>query len=189
MNFHGVELLDDTILGHAASDVKYSAMLGDSCVCGWSNDAGECVIPPGVCEGVVLPENDGDLKSSWDALCVTGKYTTRESVFDVLQALHVSTTYETTWFSDCVDDVPSVVWGLLSPEEQHDWYAGTYDFTDRGVDVQYLATRGPSGLRIGLVGRNNNSLLEYLQSHRLYQREPDMQPWNSKYRHTIAQPV
>ena len=48
---------------------------------------------------------------------------------------------------------------------------------------------GPSGVRLGLIGRTENSLANYIKQHNLLKSHTAHSPFNLQYKHTIAQPV
>ena len=67
-----------------------------------------------------------------------------------------------------------------------DWFEGTD--TEYGVSLQELGSTGPSGLRLGLLGREENSQLNWVRKHKLLQKDPSHLPFNFAKKHTIAQP-
>ena len=153
-----------------------------ACVCGWSiatDTSDTCRIP--TCDLVPSPPTDWLLQTQWTRLCSQSNYTSRDDLFlfmEVLMKYSLDTTEE------CIDIIPSTVWGLLDTKHQLEWYAGQ-SMSDADVDLQELATNGPGGLRLGLFN-GRNSLIQYLKENNLMARvRPSA---NYRYRHTVAQP-
>lgn len=178
--WHGLEFGEEHILAPGLADVHFPA--DARCLCNWT--AGSmCWVPS--CELAPAPASDWPLLSAWGVLCSETTYQTRADLFLFLEVLqqHQLVTDET-----CQDVVPSVVWGLLDTRQQRAWYAG--ESRELGLDLQELASYGAAGMRLGLLqggGPDDHTLLHFLQEHALLQ--PVRSYVNTKYRHTVAQPV
>ena len=173
----------DTILAHKISETVFIADVPEHCVCGWKKDVdGEekCEVPS--CDGV---EVSASLDQTWQDLCTRGHYETRDDLFTFLQVIQETTVYP-SWFETCTDVYPSLTWGLLDSKMHKDWFEGTD--TEYGVSLQELGSTGPSGLRLGLLGREENSQLNWVRKHKLLQKDPSHLPFNFAKKHTIAQP-
>ena len=199
---------DDRIRTPTAADVAYVGEVASSCVCGWT-DGTTCLVPI-LCDDLTPSI---DMQSVWSGLCATkvaadgtytlvggkyiysgattvtspGTYTSRADLFDVMHILQTAT-YSMSVLATCDDLVPSVVWGLLDPREQEEWYQNTQSGTPT-VDLKHLAVNGPAGLRLGLLGTSANSMAVYVREHSLNRKHPQHLPFNHGLGHTIAQPV
>ena len=107
------------------------------------------------------------LNQTWQDLCTRGHYETRDDLFTFLQVIQETTVYP-SWFETCTDVYPSLTWGLLDSKMHKDWFEGTDK--DYGVSLQELGSTGPSGLRLGLLGRELDSQLNWVKKHKLLQR-------------------
>lgn len=167
---------DDRILAPALDAVQFPA--DARCICNWTaSDA--CRVP--TCDLKTQPESGWPLQAAWLSLCTNSTYTTRDELFlflEVMQQFQLDTQEE------CLDVVPSVVWGLLDTRQQHRWFAGTS--ATLGLDLQELASHGAAGMRLGLLG-GDDTLLDFLNEHKLLQSVRSY--FNPRYSHTVAQPV
>ena len=182
--WHEQHFAADTIRADLLKDVVSVGNMMGSCLCGWSvGDPPVCAVPLACADVTPIPS----MASSWQVLCNEGSYTTRAELFDFMHILQTSE-YDTVVLSSCIDLVPSVVWGLLNPEQQYDWFQQLTS-TVPEVDLKHAAVYGPSGVRLGLIGRTENSLANYIKQHNLLKSHTAHSPFNLQYKHTIAQPV
>ena len=182
--WHGQDFEADNIRADLLKDVVGVGGMTGSCLCGWSVDESLVCAVPLACADI---KPISSMHSRWQALCTQGTYTTRDELFDFMHILQTSE-YDTVTVSSCVDLVPSVVWGLLNPEQQYDWFR-QLTTTDPEVDLKHAAVYGPSGVRLGLIGRTENSLANYTKLHNILKSHSAHSAFNSQYKHTIAQPV
>jgi len=182
-NEHGTDRVSDDIMAHKLSETVFVADVPAHCVCGWKKDVDgvdKCEVPS--CDGV---EVSASLNQTWQDLCARGHYETRDDLFTFLQVIQETTVYP-SWFETCTDVYPSLTWGLLDSKMHKDWFEETGEPYE--VSLEELGSTGPSGLRLGLLGREQNSQLEWVKKHKLLQRDPSHLPFNFAKKHTIAQP-
>lgn len=175
----------DRIRGHALDDTKFVRDISSRCVCDWTLMVGselKCKVPDG-CENVHAP---ADLQVSWQTLCEKGHYDSRAELFTLLRVIQESDDILPAWAESCADAVPSVTWGLLDSKQNKDWFQNS-DVT-YNINLQELASYGPSGLRMGLLGRETDANLKWMQKHNFLRRDPANLPFNAAKMHTIAQP-
>lgn len=127
------------------------------------------------------PAADWELLEAWTKLCTHGSYTSRSDLFLFLEVLH---TYTIDTTETCVDLIPSTIWGLLDSRQQQKFY-DSQDMAEADVDLQELASNGPAGLRLGLLGRQG-SLVQFLKDNDILR--PVRSGVNYRYKHTVAQP-
>ena len=182
--WHDMEFTKDSVRGTPVDDVVFVGSLGGECLCGWASES-QCEVRI-QCADLQPPES---LTGSWQVLCGTGVYTTRTELFMFMHILQTSL-YSQSVILTCSDLVPSVVWGLLRPDQQREWFAGS-DTLDSAMKVgfQNIAVNGPSGVRLGMLGTSNHSLYNFVRDHDLLRKHLDHQTVNYAYSHTIAQPV
>ena len=178
-----VNFQTDTLQQPTLSEVAQVSAMGSRCFCGWqSTDAPPlCAISAAVNCSRVSAALTGELGDAWDTLCTSAKrtYTTRRELFVVMHAFDEAR--EPT--PECVDLYASTVWGLMDRDEQQAWWDGAA----ATVNVQELATLGPAGLRLGLLGNGADSLHSHVQDQKLVRNTS--QSVNYQHGHTIAQPV
>jgi hypothetical protein len=156
------------------------------CICNWTVTEGEsvlCAVPSCTLLSAgapVTPPSDWTLGDAWNGLCGRGRYTSRADLFLLLEVMQ---TYSIDTTETCVDLVPSTVWGLLDSRQQREWYDS--QAVDATLDLQELATNGPAGLRLGLLGREG-ALLQFLAKNDILR--PVRPGVNFRYQHTVAQP-
>ena len=163
------------------ADLLYPAQVLKSCACGWWKNG--CYIPQSVCDSTTQAASDE--QTLWNKLCASKHYNTTRELLLVLRVLRALPA-KTLEHENCSSRRPSLAWGLLSPADQENWYAG--EMQNWSFDTQNLASTGPAGLRLGMLSPAENVRLEeYLQSFKL--GEDLRETFNAKYEHTIGQPV
>tara|TARA_B100001540_G_scaffold284144_1_gene276205 strand:- start:10377 stop:28151 length:17775 start_codon:yes stop_codon:yes gene_type:complete len=170
----------DTVRANSFDDTVFVANVPEYCFCGWHNGS-VCAVP--ACWNVNVSE---PLLTAWRVLCARGTYSSREDLFTILQVVQETSVYDPAWFDTCSDMIPSVTWGLLDSEQHRTWFEQLQD--DYKPNLHELGVQGPAGLRLGLLGRETDSLLTWVKKHKLLQRHPDHLPYNFAHNHTIAQP-
>lgn len=173
----------DDIKKHTLTDTVFVGKVPAHCVCGWTVEDGgvtKCGVP--ACASV---EVSGELNQSWHVLCERGHYDRRDDLFTLLQVIQETTVYDSS-FKSCADVKPSLTWGLLDSKKHKEWYDDTD--TTYSISLQELGSTGPSGLRLGLLGRGQDSQMEWVAKHNLLRRDPSHLPFNFAKKHTIAQP-
>lgn len=171
---------EDPIRGHTLDETVFVGGLPRHCVCGW-NDGSVCQVPD--CWSVNVSDSLGE---SWQELCSRGTYTSRKDLFTFLQVIQETEYFDPVWFESCNSVIPSVTWGLLDSTQHKSWFEGSTQ--SYNIDMQEVATTGPAGIRLGLLGQSENSLLAWVKRHNLLQRDPAHSPFNFFHNHTIAQP-
>ena len=179
-NEHGEGRYQDPITQHTLNSTIFVSEIPQHCVCGWNNGV-TCTVPQ--CWEVNVSVS---LQAAWSDLCARGTYSSRQDLFTFLQVLHETTVYKPEWFDDCADLIPSTTWGLLDSQQHAAWFAATEQ--DYNISLQELGTYGPAGLRLGLLGREQDALLTWVKKHQLLKRHPEHSPVNFAKQHTIAQP-
>lgn len=165
-----------------ASNVLYVAQTMHSCVCGtqpsWSNGFRTCTLPQSICDSVVPSIEDHD---RWTALCsFERQYSTPTDFMFIRQVLESN--YQIP--EECPEYAASTVWGLLDSKQHMSWYNGSS--TEWRLSPQEIASTGPSGTRLAdFVAETPRN---FGQSNP-WTREPDNGIFNTRYAHTIAQPV
>jgi hypothetical protein len=173
------KLRQEDVLAPHPDELLYPADVLKTCACGWvRNDL--CYVPSDVCSKAP-PEAD----KVWEELCAGATYSA-EDKGKVLAVLAVLSKLDSDILAGCSARRVSIAWGLLSPSQQHSWYAGaSLNWT---VDAQHLATLGPGGLRLGMLSpAAAESLEQYVQRFSLGDALRDT--FHPRYGHTIAQPV
>jgi len=173
-----MEFAKDTVRGTLVEDVVFVGGLGEACLCGWASQS-QCEVRL-QCADLQPAES---LATSWQVLCAAGVYTTRGELFTFLHILQTAQ-YNHSVVESCSDLVPSVVWGLLLPEQQQQWFAGADLGPSMQAGLHNLAVLGPSGMRLGMLGTSNNSLYHFVRQHDLLRKHLDQQTVNYAYKHT-----
>lgn len=181
----GVEFEDDVIHSHnVGSGSLYPAAL--DCHCGWSYQNGECRIRPAGITTCWSIEDAPELDKRWHELCDNhGEYTSREHWFLILEVLEHPNT-DPIWKKYCGYNAPSIHWGLLDNAAKERWFHGEARFEARDF-MDVLLTKGPGGLRYGLLGAQANSMYDFFVSSPVIDKAHSRA--NFKYRHTVGQPV
>lgn len=175
-----VFLTQDSMQGFPADTRRlYPAVL--SCHCGWT-DADQCLALP---TGLSCLTVSTGLQTRWDALCNKKLYSSRDDWFLLLEVLEHPDTEE-TWKGLCRDNFPAIHWGLLDNAAKREWFEGgtsfhTHDFLD------VLMTKGPGGLRYGLLGKEAFSMRTFFTEAPVIDKTHSRA--NFRYRHTVGQPV
>jgi hypothetical protein len=165
--FTGLDLGEvEQILGPGPRNVLYPAETLERCACGWAH-AGACFVHRLACDNgtAALRAAPADTflerdMRTWEELCgqEARKYTTRKAPLLVLHVLRRDSEREDAapaWVAECDATFASMAWGLLDPEDETDWYSGEPSAGGAWrFDARRLATYGPGGLRLGLLGLN-----------------------------------
>ena len=183
VEFDGVVFEEDEIRSHSVSSGSlYPASLG--CHCGWSFSNGECrPLPEG--EPCWSVSDAAELQGRWQELCQKTAYSSREDWFLMLEVLEHPNT-DPVWKRVCGDNAPSVHWGLLDNTAKERWFNGETQFAARDF-MDVLLTKGPGGLRYGLLGAEAHSMRDFFVSSPVVDKTHSRA--NFKYRHTVGQPV
>lgn len=179
----GIDFAQDTILSPRVGEIQYTGSMG--CLCGWM-DAGrsQCLTTWGDtndCWDADTGDNATDV--AWHTLCAEGIVSSREDYFLMMRVMEYG--QNEVWMPSCEDSLPSTSWGLADPYTLSDWYLNDI-IPD--INLYELANQGPSGLRIGLLGSEANSLSDYVKEQKTMRRESDSQA-NYHWKHTVAQPI
>lgn len=167
-NLHGQEFSINGLEAPNIRDVRYPATL--ACACALTTD-NECMVPPDLCTAAP------DLPA-----CATGKYSTREDLFAVLDAME-------THGILCVSK-PSVTWGLLNRDEHVAWFQGGEPSAEAAVSLHDVAVFGPGGVRLGMLkDEGEDSLHEHTGKINLGQHASAYPMHSHLYRHTVGQPA
>ena len=166
----------DRVLVPRVTDVRSVSGLGARCFCGWQDTVGCRVHSSLNCSGIAHKLADA---GPWQQLCERGGYSSREDLFLLMQVLEEAGADT----PECADVSASTVWGLMDWDHQHRWWEGG----EADIGLQDLATYGPAGLRLGLLGAGPDSLGEHVSAHKLILST--RRSVNYRLGHTIAQPV
>jgi len=176
---------EDEIQSSRANQLSYPASL--HCHCGWKNLAGMCTTTyctgsPEVCARCWDVEEP--LRESWQKLCnVQGTYESRADWFLMLQALSSPNAN----FENCIDNKPALHWGLMDQEDLKNWYEGGIN---NDISLFELSTKGPSGLRLAMLGSGPDSLKNHMKRHPVLTHvDGESSRANFHYNHTVGQPV
>lgn len=187
-SFYELLIEDDTVLGVHSNDVTYPTTM--HCLCNWtSNDASmPCAthFPGGGCWSLtgILSVEEPALATAWDELCTRGQYGTKADFFLMLRVLEGGA--DESWMEYCHLVNPAVSWGLMDSDQYEAWYNGG---EAGSVSLHEIATRGPGGARIGMLGRPGQpeSLLRMSRKGKLLRRSAPGA--NFALNHTIGQPI
>lgn len=174
----------DIVQIEKVSELTYSGSI--NCLCGWvtSGNPVQCASHP---DSIVCADWDAD-DVEWQTVCTSGVISSKNDFFTLLRIMEEGA-YE-GWMEHCVESVPGVHWGLMDVSDVADWLDGAQPTVKFGM-LHELASEGPGGLRIGLLGAriNGNTLYEYVRKQRVLRRASaaDSQA-NFAWKHTIAQP-
>ena len=92
------------------------------------------------------------------------------------------------WMQHCVEGENILGWGFMTQEQIQQWWEGGDDNFE--LNLQHLATNGPSGLRLGLLGNqtaDSPSMLTFIRDK--FETQTHESSANFHFNHTIAQPV
>ena len=166
--------LAQTVLAPKLNEVEFPART-QWCVCGLLHDSG-CSLP-------TLPRDIDtlapDLLQRWQSIYDQTYYNSRAELFTVLEVMQSND--DAGIYADCY--APSITWGLLDKAQQYKWYSG-HDFTPQ-VNLQDIATHGPSGVRLQMFKDN---LVASLHDNQLLQSNTENSAFNFVHQHSIAQP-
>ena len=178
--FYEQNIQKDTIRHETITDVRMPG--SKTCFCGWQTNT-DCKTSPSstntFCDVYLSDER---LKTEWQDLCQRGTYNNSHDFFLIRRVF--SSSNETSWMSSCDSISAAIHWGFVANDDLKSWYEGTDGIN---ASLYHLATRGPSGLRFGLLGNGEFSLDNFLQNQKHLEAEIPMD--NYRYNHTIAQPV
>lgn len=176
----GQKLRQEDVLAPGPEELLYPADVLRTCACGWVRNS-LCYVPSDVCA-----QAQGYRGSVWTELCAGGATYAANDKETLLAVLAVLQQLDADVLSGCSARRVSTAWGLLSPAQQHAWYAGArLNWT---IDAQHIATAGPAGLRLGMLSpAAAESLEQYVQRFAL--GETLRGTFHPQYAHTIAQPV
>lgn len=177
----------DTIYGPTVDNVAYPGHL--QCLCGWkvaTAGGDQCAPALGACWDPGLSDINSPLQNEWDLLCARGVVSSRSDYFVQLQVMEQG--LDESWMEDCVDAHPSVHWGLIDPDNVKTWMDGSASSGATFGMLHELATKGPGGLRFGLLGaqEGTDTLLSYIRKQKVLRTTHSQA--NFAWQHTIAQP-
>jgi hypothetical protein len=177
----GLNLLEtQTILAPTLAKIEFPANT-NMCVCGLSDSTS-----PKVCRVPNLARNipniDAELQAKWEIIYDNRFYDTRADLFTILEVMQASN--DASVYADCQE--PSITWGLLDKAQQYKWYANQM-FTPQ-VNLQDIATHGPSGVRLQMLMDSVDSLAESMHNNVLSEPDTENSAYNFVHQHSIAQP-
>ena len=148
----------DMVQIEKVSELTYSGSI--NCLCGWvtSGNPVQCASHP---DSIVCADWDAD-DVEWQTVCTSGVISSKNDFFTLLRIMEEGA-YE-GWMEHCVESVPGVHWGLMDVSDVADWFDDAQPPVKFGM-LHELASEGPGGLRIGLLGAriNGNTLYEYVR--------------------------
>lgn len=179
----GATTYADKLQQDSVDEVMYPGEL--HCLCGWVTDVSGtpyCASHPP--ELLCTDWNPDD--AAWQQLCVKGTVDNRDEYFQLLQVMEEGPSE--TWMQHCVDSAPGMHWGVMDRGDVADWFDGASPQLGFGM-LHELATEGPGGLRLGLLGARVDALYDHVRkSHVLRRDGPHNSQANFAWKHTVAQP-
>ena len=163
------------------------------CHCGWTY-SGYCktqhCLSSGECSSCW--NVDQSFNDEWQELCNKYYYNSKEDYFLMLRAMEDPNAPE-SWTPFCYENENLMTWGLMDQEQTILWWKmtnGQFQESDfSNLNLQHLATNGPAGLRLALLGSSHDedTLYNYLKSY-VHPRTL-VSSANYHFNHTVAQPV